>query len=194
MDEDLIYAHKNISKLMPYLHLPVQSGSDKILNAMNRRHTAKEYIQIIDKIRKINPNIALSGDFIVGFPGETDRDFKDTIDLIENVQYAQSYSFKYSIRPGTPASVLDIQVPESIKKERLSKLQKVLFSQQHKFNLKFLGNEVEVLIEKTGGRENQIMGRSEYMQSVYMKDNIGSIGDIKKIKVTHAGQNSLKAL
>ena len=194
MDEDLIYAHKNISKLMPYLHLPVQSGSDKILNAMNRRHTAKEYIQIIDKIRKINPNIALSGDFIVGFPGETDRDFKDTIDLIENVQYAQSYSFKYSIRPGTPASVLDIQVPESVKKERLSKLQKVLFSQQHKFNLKFLGNEVEVLIEKTGGRENQIMGRSEYMQSVYMNDNVGSIGDIKKIKVTHVGQNSLKAL
>ena len=124
----------------------------------------------------------------------TDRDFKDTIDLVENVQYAQSYSFKYSIRPGTPASVLDIQVPESIKKERLSKLQKVLFSQQHKFNLKFLGNEVEVLIEKTGGRENQIMGRSEYMQSVYMNDNVGSIGDIKKIKVTHAGQNSLKAL
>ena len=194
MDEDLIYAHKNISKLMPYLHLPVQSGSDKILNAMNRRHTAKEYIQIIDKIRKINPNIALSGDFIVGFPGETDKDFKETIDLIENVQYAQSYSFKYSIRPGTPASVLDTQVPESTKKERLSKLQKVLFSQQHKFNLKFIGNEVNVLIEKTGGRENQIMGRSEYMQSVYMNDNVGSIGDIKKIKVTHAGQNSLKAL
>ena len=135
---------------------------------MNRKHTAKDYIKIIDKIRKINPEIALSGDFIVGFPGETDKDFNDTIRLIKEVQYAQSYSFKYSERPGTPASVLDFQVPENEKRIRLEKLQEILFEQQEKYNSSFLGKEVEVLIEKTGGRDDQIMGRSQYMQSVYM--------------------------
>jgi tRNA-2-methylthio-N6-dimethylallyladenosine synthase len=193
MDQDLILAHKSIKKLMPYLHLPIQSGSDKILSSMNRKHTAKQYIQIIDKIRKVNPDIALSGDFIVGFPGESDKDFNDTIELIKNVEYAQSYSFKYSTRPGTPASVLGQQIPEIIKKKRLSVLQEVLFSQQSKFNSKFVGKIVDVLIEKDGGRENQIMGKSQYMQSVYMNHNVGSIGEIKKIEVSHAGQNSLKA-
>ena len=177
----------------PYLHLPIQSGSDKILSSMNRRHTAKQYIQIIDKIRKVDPDIALSGDFIVGFPGESDKDFNDTIELIKNVEYAQSYSFKYSTRPGTPASVLEQQIPEIIKKKRLSVLQEVLFSQQSKFNSKFVGKIVDVLIEKAGGRENQIMGKSQYMQSVYMNHDVGSIGEIKKIEVSHAGQNSLKA-
>ena len=192
MDEELILAHKNLKKLMPYLHLPVQSGSDKILNAMNRKHTAKDYIKIIDKIRKINPEIALSGDFIVGFPGETDKDFNDTIRLIKEVQYAQSYSFKYSERPGTPASVLDFQVPENEKRIRLEKLQEILFEQQEKYNSSFLGKEVEVLIEKTGGRDDQIMGRSQYMQSVYMNKNLGKIGEIKKVKISYAGKNSLK--
>ena len=193
MDHDLVLAHKSIKKLMPYLHLPIQSGSDKILSSMNRKHTAKQYIQIIDEIRKVNPDIALSGDFIVGFPGESDKDFNDTIELIKDVGYAQSYSFKYSTRPGTPASVLNQQIPEVIKKKRLSVLQEVLFSQQRKFNSKFVGKFVDVLIEKDGGRENQIMGKSQYMQSVYMNHNVGSIGEIKKIKVSHAGQNSLKA-
>ena len=192
MDEELILAHKNLKKLMPYLHLPVQSGSDKILNAMNRKHTAKDYIKIIDKIRKINPEIALSGDFIVGFPGETDKDFNDTIRLIKEVQYAQSYSFKYSERPGTPASVLDFQVPENEKRIRLEKLQEILFEQQEKYNSSFLGKEVEVLIEKTGGRDDQNMGRSQYMQSVYMNKNFGKIGEIKKVKISYAGKNSLK--
>ena len=192
MDEELILAHKNLKKLMPYLHLPVQSGSDKILNAMNRKHTAKDYIKIIDKIRKINPEIALSGDFIVGFPGETDKDFNDTIRLIKEVQYAQSYSFKYSERPGTPASVLDFQVPENEKRIRLEKLQEILFEQQEKYNSSFLGKEVEVLIEKTGGRDDQIMGRSQYMQSVYMNKSLGKIGEIKKVKISYAGKNSLK--
>ena len=192
MDEELILAHKNLKKLMPYLHLPVQSGSDKILNAMNRKHTAKEYIKIIDKIRKINPEIALSGDFIVGFPGETDKDFNDTIRLIKEVQYAQSYSFKYSERPGTPASVLDFQVPENEKRIRLEKLQEILFEQQEKYNSSFLGKKVEVLIEKTGGRNDQIMGRSQYMQPVYMDKNLGKIGEIKKVKISYAGKNSLK--
>ena len=192
MDEELILAHKNLKKLMPYLHLPVQSGSDKILNAMNRKHTAKDYIKIIDKIRKINPEIALSGDFIVGFPGETDKDFNDTIRLIKEVQYAQSYSFKYSDRPGTPASVLDFKVPENEKRIRLEKLQEILFEQQEKYNSSFLGKEVEVLIEKTGGRDDQSMGRSQYMQSVYMDKNSGKIGEIKTVKISHAGKNSLK--
>jgi len=192
MDEDLILAHKEISKLMPYLHLPIQSGSDKILKSMNRKHTSKQYIEIIEKIRNVNPDIALSGDFIVGFPGETQSDFIDTLELVKNVGYAQSYSFKYSSRPGTPASVLETQVPENIKKARLSELQNLLSSQQKQFNSKFLDKEVEVLIEKRGERDNQVMGRSEHMQSVYMDQSIGNIGDIKKVKISYVGQNSLK--
>ena len=192
MDEDLILAHKEISKLMPYLHLPIQSGSDKILKSMNRKHTSKQYIEIIEKIRNVNPDIALSGDFIVGFPGETQSDFIDTLELVKNVGYAQSYSFKYSSRPGTPASILETQVPENIKKARLSELQNLLSSQQKQFNSKFLDKEVEVLIEKCGERDNQVMGRSEHMQSVYMDQSIGNIGDIKKVKISYVGQNSLK--
>ena len=192
MDEDLILAHKEISKLMPYLHLPIQSGSDKILKSMNRKHTSKQYIEIIEKIRNVNPDIALSGDFIVGFPGETQSDFIDTLELVKNVGYAQSYSFKYSSRPGTSASVLETQVPENIKKARLSELQNLLSSQQRQFNSQFLDKEVEVLIERRGERDNQVMGRSEHMQSVYMDQSIGNIGDIKKVKISYVGQNSLK--
>ncbi len=192
MDQDLILAHKEISKLMPYLHLPIQSGSDKILKLMNRKHSSKQYIEIIEKIRNINPDIALSGDFIVGFPGETQTDFIDTLELVKNVGYAQSYSFKYSSRPGTPASVLESQVPENIKKTRLSELQNLLFSQQRQFNSQFLDKEVEVLIEKYGERNSQVMGRSEHMQAVYMDQSLGAIGDIKKVKISCVGQNSLK--
>jgi len=192
MDQDLILAHKEISKLMPYLHLPIQSGSDKILKLMNRKHSSKQYIEIIEKIRNVNPDIALSGDFIVGFPGETQTDFNDTLELVKNVGYAQSYSFKYSSRPGTPASVLESQVPENIKKTRLSELQNLLFSQQRQFNYQFLDKEVEVLIEKYGERNSQVMGRSEHMQAVYMDQSLGAIGDIKKVKISCVGQNSLK--
>ena len=192
MDQDLILAHKEISKLMPYLHLPIQSGSDKILKLMNRKHSSKQYIEIIEKIRNVNPDIALSGDFIVGFPGETQSDFIDTLELVKNVGYAQSYSFKYSSRPGTPASVLESQVPENIKKTRLSELQNLLSSQQRQFNSQFLDKEVEVLIEKFGERNSQVMGRSEHMQVVYMDQSLGTIGDIKKVKVSCVGQNSLK--
>ena len=192
MDEDLILAHKEISKLMPYLHLPIQSGSDKILKSMNRKHTSKQYIEIIEKIRNVNPDIALSGDFIVGFPGETQSDFIDTLELVKNVGYSQSYSFKYSSRPGTSASVLETQVPENIKKARLSELQNLLSSQQRQFNSQFVDKEIEVLIEKRGERDNQVMGRSEHMQSVYMDQSIGNIGDIKKVKISYVGQNSLK--
>ena len=159
---------------------------------MNRKHSSKQYIEIIEKIRNVNPDIALSGDFIVGFPGETQTDFIDTLELVKNVGYAQSYSFKYSSRPGTPASVLESQVPENIKKTRLRELQNLLFSQQRQFNSQFLDREVEVLIEKYGERNSQVMGRSAHMQAVYMDQSLGAIGDIKKVKISCVGQNSLK--
>ena len=192
MTHDLIECYNKSKKLVPIVHLPVQSGSNKILKLMNRKHTSKQYTEIIEKIRNVNPDIALSGDFIVGFPGETQSDFIDTLELVKNVGYAQSYSFKYSSRPGTPASVLETQVPENIKKARLSELQNLLSSQQKQFNSQFLDKEVEVLIEKRGERDNQVMGRSEHMQCVYMDQSIGNIGDIKKVKISYVGQNSLK--
>ena len=148
------------------------------------------YIKIIEKIRNVNPDIALSGDFIVGFPGETQSDFIDTLELVKNVGYAQSYSFKYSSRPGTPASVLEAQVPENTKKSRLRELQNLLSSQQRQFNSQFLNKEIDVLIEKYGERNNQIMGRSEHMQSVYMDQSIGNIGDIKKVKIYIFGKKT----
>ena len=194
MDDELIEAHRDIPKLMPYLHLPIQSGSNKILQNMNRRHTASEYIKIIEKVRKTNPNIALSGDFIVGFPNESEDDFKETLRLIKEVKYAQSYSFIYSSRPGTPASVMDMQVPEKTKKLRLYELQTLLNTQQLEFNTNFLNKEIKVLLEKKGKSEDQIMGRSPEMQSVYMNSSIGNIGEIKKVKVNLVGQSSLKAI
>ena len=193
MDQELIEAHRDIPQLMPYLHLPIQSGSDKILSAMNRRHSSSDYIKIVDSVRKICPDIALSGDFIVGFPNETDRDFQDTINLINEVKYSQSYSFNYSERPGTPASAMDFQVNDGVKKERLYKLQELLGLQQLEFNSKFLNKNITVLIEKTKTKFGQVMGRSPWMQSVYMDTEVGKIGDIKTVKVTLAGKNSLTA-
>ena len=193
MDEALMVAHRDIPALMPYLHLPVQAGSDNILAAMNRRHTAAEYLQIIDRLRSLVPHIALSGDFIVGFPGETDADFADTIKLVDQVKYASAYSFKYSPRPGTPASHNELQVEEHVKAERLSALQQLLDSQQFAFNKGCEGLQMDVLMEKAAGREGQLTGRSPFMQSVYVDALPDEIGKMKTVNILKAGQNSLTA-
>lgn len=168
MDKDLIAAHGNVSKLMPHLHLPVQSGSDATLARMNRQHVADDYLKIIDELRAARPDIALSSDFIVGYPGETDADFESTLALVDAVGYAQSYSFKYSKRPGTPASDSDDQVPEQVKSDRLEALQNLLNRQQLEFNKEFVGKTVPVLFERRGKLSHQIAGRSPYMQAVHV--------------------------
>lgn len=192
MSDDLFAAHRDIDKLMPYLHLPIQSGSDTILKKMNRKHTAQEYIEIIDKMRAARPDLALSGDFIVGFPSETDQDFQDTMDLVKKVNYASSFSFKYSPRPGTPAAERSGQVPEEVKAERLSILQDELFSQQKAFNQSLIGQKLPVLIEKLGRHEGQMVGRSPYLQAVYFDapPNM-QIGDMVTIDITGNSLNSL---
>ena len=193
MDDELIFAHRDIPALMPYLHLPVQAGSDHILSAMNRRHTADDYFRIIDRLRDAVPHLALSGDFIVGFPGETDSDFADTLRLVDKVKYASAYSFKYSERPGTPAANADNQVEESVKSDRLASLQQLLDAQQMAFNKGCEGQEMDILVEKVGGREGQMTGRSPYMQSVYFEGGDDLLGKILPMKVTEARQNSLAA-
>ena len=193
MDDELIFAHRDIPALMPYLHLPVQAGSDHILSAMNRRHTADDYLRIIDRLRDAVPHLALSGDFIVGFPGETDSDFADTLRLVDKVKYASAYSFKYSERPGTPAANADNQVEESVKSDRLASLQQLLDAQQMAFNKGCEGQEMDILVEKVGGREGQMTGRSPYMQSVYFEGGDDLLGKILPMKVTEARQNSLAA-
>jgi tRNA-2-methylthio-N6-dimethylallyladenosine synthase len=191
MDEALITAHGQNPKVMPYLHLPVQSGSDTILKAMNRRHTAASYLNIIARIRSSRPDIALSSDFIVGFPGETDADFEATMDLVRQVKYAQAFSFKYSPRPGTPASTDEAQVPEEVKTERLARLQALLSEQQADFNNACKGQVLDVLLEKPGRQEGQLIGRSPYLQSVYIDAGDRTIGDIVKVAIESVGPNSL---
>ena len=191
MDEALMAAHRDIPALMPYLHLPVQSGSDSILSAMNRRHTADDYRRIIDRLRALRPDIALSGDFIVGFPGESDKDFADTIKLVSDVGYASAYSFKYSARPGTPASGADDQIDEQVKSDRLAALQQLLDAQQLAFNKKCEGMRMPVLIEKQGSRDGQMTGRSPFMQSVYLAGEASWLGRIMDLDITEARQNSL---
>jgi len=191
MDEDLMTAHKDVPALMPYLHLPVQAGSDRILAAMNRRHTADDYLKIIDRLRELVPQIALSGDFIVGFPGETDRDFADTIKLVDTVKYASAYSFKYSARPGTPASSDEAQIDEQVKSERLSALQQLLDAQQLAFNRNCADTQMVVLMEKQAGRDGQLSGRSPFMQSVYVEAPLDEIGNMKQVIITDTRQNSL---
>ena len=166
MDDRLIEAHRDLRALMPYLHLPVQAGSDQILKAMNRRHTAAEYLQLIERIRAAKPDIAMSGDFIVGFPGETDSDFEETLQLVEAVNYAQAYSFKYSTRPGTPGADLPDHVPEEVKVERLERLQSLLLKQQAEFAKSCVGKVVDLLLEKPGRMPGQLIGRSPWLQSV----------------------------
>jgi len=186
MDDKLIALHGIEQKLMPFLHLPVQSGSNKILKAMNRKHTREEYFTIIDKLRVARPDIILSSDFIVGFPGETDEDFADTMDLVTKVRYGQCFSFKYSPRPGTPAANMQ-QVPEEIKTSRLEILQKELSQQQFNQNQEYVGKIVPVLFEKMGKYQNQIMGKTPYMQSAYV-ENAGAelIGKIAQVNIVKA--------
>ncbi|RFZ88683.1 tRNA (N6-isopentenyl adenosine(37)-C2)-methylthiotransferase MiaB [Shinella sp. WSJ-2] len=193
MDDRLIAAHRDLPKLMPYLHLPVQSGSDRILKAMNRRHTAAEYIALIARIRAVQPDLAISGDFIVGFPGETDQDFEDTMRLIEAVGYAQAFSFKYSIRPGTPGAEMDGHVAEDVKAERLEKLQALLFRQQRDFAAGCIGKEIDLLLEKPGRMPGQLVGRSPWLQPVNVDAKTSEIGDIIRVRITDAGPNSLFA-
>lgn len=193
MTEDLCQAHRDVDILMPYLHLPVQAGSDKILEAMNRRHTAEEYLRIIEKLRSYRPDLALSGDFIVGFPGETDADFEDTLQIVRDTKYAQAYSFKYSPRPGTPASFMEDQmIPEEVKSERLQRLQALLNEQQIEFNKSFEGKTLPVLLEREGKRDGQLVGRSPYMQSVYLQSPPHRIGRIANVFIEEGNANSLK--
>jgi tRNA-2-methylthio-N6-dimethylallyladenosine synthase len=193
MTEDLCQAHRDVDILMPYLHLPVQAGSDRILDVMNRRHTGDQYRQIIEKLRSYRPDLALSGDFIVGFPGETEQEFEDTMQLIRDVNYAQAYSFKYSPRPGTPAAALDSQmIEESVKSERLARLQALLNEQQLSFNKSFEGKTVSVLLEREGKRDGQLIGRSPYMQSVYVQSPPHRIGRVAEIVIEEGNANSLR--
>ena len=191
MEEDLILAHRDVPALMPYLHLPVQSGSNTILTAMNRRHDRDDYFCIIDRLREARPDLALSGDFIVGFPGESDRDFADTLSLIDRVGYASAYSFKYSPRPGTPAAGDDRQVPEDVKADRLEALQQLLNAQQFAFNKATEGQVMDVLIERRGGRDGQVGGRSPYMQSVNVEAGEELVGRIVSCRIVEAKQNSI---
>ena len=193
MDEDLITAHGDIPQLMPYLHLPVQSGSDRILEAMNRHHSRDDYLRIIEKLRAVRPDMALSGDFIVGFPGETDRDFADTINLIAEVNYASAYSFKYSPRPGTPAAASEDQVEEHVKAERLAGLQQLVETQQLAFNQAKVGTVMDILVERPANRQGQRAGRSPWMQAVHFPESSGEIGAIIPMKIISASQNSLAA-
>lgn len=191
MDDALIEAHRDLPMLMPYLHLPVQAGSDKILKAMNRKHTGDDYRRLIDRIRKARPDIALSGDFIVGFPGETDADFEDTMQIVRDVTHAAAYSFKYSIRPGTPGADMPDQVPEDVKSERLQRLQALLTEQQKDFMQSLVGKQMDVLLEKPGREAGQIVGRSPWLQPVICDETIGNIGDIVNVRISQVLVNSL---
>jgi tRNA-2-methylthio-N6-dimethylallyladenosine synthase len=193
MTEGLIRAHAEVGKLMPYLHLPVQSGSDRILKAMNRSHTADSYLRILDRVRAARPDIALSGDFIVGFPGETEADFEETLKIVESVGYAQAYSFKYSPRPGTPAAAMDKQVPAPVMDERLQRLQALLNAQQLAFNQASLGRRTEVLLERPGKKPGQIVGKSPWLQSVHVETD-AAIGEIVEVELISAGPNSVHAV
>jgi tRNA-2-methylthio-N6-dimethylallyladenosine synthase len=191
MDDELIEAHRDLPALMPYLHLPVQSGSDRILDAMNRKHTGDEYRRLIERIRAAQPKIALSSDFIVGFPGETDADFDETLRLVADVGFASSFSFKYSSRPGTPAAEIAAQVPEAVKAERLARLQNLLEMQRQAFNRGTVGQTVDVLLEKPGRHPGQMAGKSPYLQPVQFETDSHRIGEIVTVRIVQAGSNSL---
>ena len=190
--EDLIDAHARIETLMPYLHLPVQSGSDRVLEAMNRRHTADDYRRLVDRIRQARGDIALSSDFIVGFPGETDKDFEATLTLVREIGFAQSFSFKYSARPGTPAAAQPKQVPDAVKAARLAQLQELLGRQQDAFNAACAGRTMSVLFEKPGRRPGQAIGRSPFLQPVHVDGAEALIGEIRDVSIETVLPNSLK--
>jgi tRNA-2-methylthio-N6-dimethylallyladenosine synthase len=191
MGDDLIEAHGELPELMPYLHLPVQAGSDKILKAMNRDHTAESYVKLIEKIRAARPDIAMSGDFIVGFPGERDGDFEKTLELVREVGFASAFSFKYSRRPGTPASAMPGQVDEAVKAERLERLNQLLDEQQRAFNTSQVGKVMPVLFEKSGRHPGQIVGRSPYLQAVHAEGPESLIGRIAPVRIESAAKMSL---
>ncbi|HXH51899.1 MAG TPA: tRNA (N6-isopentenyl adenosine(37)-C2)-methylthiotransferase MiaB [Sphingomicrobium sp.] len=190
MTEALITAHGEVAKLMPYLHLPVQSGSDRILRAMNRSHSAESYLRIIEKVRAARPDIALSGDFIVGFPGESDEDFEATLSIVDEVRYASAYSFKYSARPGTPAAVMEGQIPREIMDERLQRLQQRIASHQLAFNRSTVGLDTKLLIERPGKRPGQMIGRSPWLQSVHVETR-AQPGAMLDVTLVSAGANSM---
>ncbi|KAI95275.1 (dimethylallyl)adenosine tRNA methylthiotransferase [Rhodomicrobium udaipurense JA643] len=194
MSDALVSAHRNLPKLMPYLHLPFQSGSDRILKAMNRKHRMEDYLRIVDRLRDARPDLALSTDIIVGFPGETDADFEETMRMVERVHFAQAYSFKYSPRPGTPAADRAEQVPEAVKSERLARLHALLFAQQTAFNAAMVGRTLSVLWESRGRNEGQVVGRSPYLQPVYAEGDPALIGHIADVEIAGASQNSLRAV
>ena len=193
MTEDLIRAHAECDKLMPYLHLPVQSGSDRILKAMNRKHTAAQYLELIGRIRAARPDMLLSGDFIVGFPGETEEDFQATLDLVEAVGYGQAYSFRYSARPGTPAAER-ASVDETVAAGRLARLQEVLGRQQRETQLRMVGREVEVLFEKPGRLDGQLVGKSQYLHAVHATAGKDALGRVRRVRIIESAPNSLSGV
>jgi tRNA-2-methylthio-N6-dimethylallyladenosine synthase len=192
LDDALIAAHADLSALMPFLHLPVQSGSDRILRAMNRGHTAADYLAKVARLKEANPDLALSSDFIVGFPGETDADFEATLNLVREVGFVQAYSFKYSPRPGTPAAAMGEQVPEPVKVERLARLQELLMDQQRAFNVACVGREMTILLDRPGQKDGQMVGRSPYMQPVHViVPDESYYGRLVRLKITSATASSL---
>ena len=191
LTEDIAIAHKKIDILSPFLHLPAQSGSNNVLKKMNRRYTVEKYLECIDMLKNQREDFAFSSDFIVGFPGETEEDFKNTLELVKKVKYAQAYSFKYSPRPKTAAAKMENQIPENIKSERLQILQEILNRHQTEFNNKFVGKNLNVLLTKEGRHENQLVGRSEYSQAVTITDTQAKIGDMVSVKITESAPHSL---
>jgi tRNA-2-methylthio-N6-dimethylallyladenosine synthase len=191
MGDDLIAAHGEVDKLMPYLHLPVQSGSDRILRAMNRKHSADDYLRLIERIRHARPDILLSSDFIAGFPGETDADHKATMDLIRAVGYGAAYSFRYSARPGTPAAEKP-EVDGATTDARLQDIQSLLTQQQQAIQVAMVGRDVGVLYEKAGRLDGQLVGKSDYLHAVHVYDPKGRIGELVQVRITDAVTNSLK--
>jgi tRNA-2-methylthio-N6-dimethylallyladenosine synthase len=190
MREGLIRAHSDVARLMPYLHLPVQSGSDRVLKAMNRSHSAESYLRVLERVRASRPDIAVSGDFIVGFPGETDAEFEETLEIVRAVNYAQAYSFKYSPRPGTPAAAMEGQVPRDVMDERLQRLQALLGEQQLAFNRATVGRRTILLLERNGKKPGQRVGKSPWLQSVHV-ETTAAIGDLVEVEIVSAGPNSL---
>ena len=193
MREGLIRAHAEVGSLMPFLHLPVQSGSDRVLKAMNRSHSATSYLRVIERVRAARPDIAVSGDFIVGFPGESEAEFEATLEIVRSVNYAQAYSFKYSPRPGTPAAAMEDQLPRDIMDERLQRLQALLNDQQLEFNRASVGRRTDVLLERPGKRPGQMIGKTPWLQSVHVETGAG-IGDMIEVEIVSGGPNSLAGI
>ena len=197
MEDDLIAAHGEVDKLMPYLHLPVQSGNDRVLKAMNRAHTAESYLKLLERFREARPDIALSGDFIVGFPGESEAEFEDTLSLVDEVRYSQAFSFKYSPRPGTPAATMDNQIAKQVMDDRLQRLQARLNRDQWAFNQGLEGQTCDILVERKGKHAGQWLGKTPWLTSAWFAQDEGheaQIGDLVRVTLAEAGPNSMRAI